>query len=197
MTSDEMTSLPSLIEYIKSDLFTLENISSKVILSTELKNANITTYDVVLDKGATVYKNPIKSLDILGTIDTYGTYTIINTRVINGIRYGKLEGKESGWIEVDPIKWYAVIDYLPLRFYKMLESYPGIYNIEAFDKKYRRNPKLCAYDKYGLTNMWRPLMILNRCPSILQFDFDYIRYYDITRFSEVLSVIISRVKANA
>lgn len=136
LTSDQKTLLPSLIEYVNSDLFTLDNISSSTTL-------------VVPDE--------------------------------NNIN-GSLE------------KWDVVIHYLPLKFYKLIESYPDIYTIEEFDKKYVRNPKMCAYDRYGSTNMWRPLMILNRCPSVTKFDFDFIRYYNITTFSNVLSVLISRVR---
>lgn len=136
LNSDQKTLLPSLIEYVNSDLFTLDNISSSTTL-------------VVPD-----------------------------------------ENNINGALE----KWDVVIHYLPLKFYKLIESYPDIYTIEEFDKKYIRNPKMCAYDRYGSTNMWRPLMILNRCPSITKFDFDFIRYYNITTFSNVLSVLISRVR---
>lgn len=138
MTSDEKTLNPSLIQYINSDLFTLDNISSSVTLT-----------------------------------------------IPNGISI-------DGSIE----KWETVVNYLPLEFYKLIESYPNMYSIEEFDKKYIRNPKLCAYERYGLTNMWRPLMILNRCPTINRFDFEFIRYYNITEFSNVLSVLISRAKNN-
>lgn len=138
MTSDEKTLNPSLIQYINSDLFTLDNISSSVTLT-----------------------------------------------IPNGVSI-------DGSIE----KWETVVNYLPLEFYKLIESYPNMYSIEEFDKKYIRNPKLCAYERYGLTNMWRPLMILNRCPTINRFDFEFIRYYNITEFSNVLSVLISRAKNN-
>lgn len=138
MTSDEKTLNPSLIQYINSDLFTLDNISSSVTLT-----------------------------------------------IPDGISI-------DGSIE----KWETVVNYLPLEFYKLIESYPNMYSIEEFDKKYIRNPKLCAYERYGLTNMWRPLMILNRCPTINRFDFEFIRYYNITEFSNVLSVLISRAKNN-
>ena len=91
--------------------------------------------------------------------------------------------------------WMSVISYLPLEFYRIIESYPNMITTEKFDKKYIRNPKKCAYDKYGSTNMWRPLMILNRCPNIASFDFDqFIRYYNITTFSNLLSVLISRAQ---
>ena len=138
MTSDEKTLNPSLIQYINSDLFTLDNISSSVTLT--------------IPDGVSI----------------------------------------DGSIE----KWETVVNYLPLEFYKLIESYPNMYSIEEFDKKYIRNPKLCAYERYGLTNMWRPLMILNRCPTINRFNFEFIRYYNITEFSNVLSVLISRVKNN-
>ncbi len=138
MTSDEKTLNPSLIQYINSDLFTLDNISSSVTLT--------------IPDGVSI----------------------------------------DGSIE----KWETVVNYLPLEFYKLIESYPNMYSIEEFDKKYIRNPKLCAYERYGLTNMWRPLMILNRCPTINRFDFEFIRYYNITEFSNVLSVLISRAKNN-
>ena len=134
INSDVKTLVPSLIEYINSDLFTLDNISSEVTLS-----------------------------HTSSTDDT----------------------NES---------WNVIIDYLPLQFYRLIESYSNMYTIEKFDKKYIHNPKMCAYDKYQSTNMWRPLMILNRCPSILKFDFEFIRYYNITTFSNVLSVLISRVQ---
>ena len=138
MTSDEKTLNPSLIQYINSDLFTLDNISSSVTLT-----------------------------------------------IPNGVSI-------DGSIE----KWETVVNYLPLEFYKLIESYPNMYSVEEFDKKYIRNPKLCAYERYGLTNMWRPLMILNRCPTINRFDFEFIRYYNITECSNVLSVLISRAKNN-
>lgn len=138
MTSDEKTLNPSLIQYINSDLFTLDNISSSVTLT--------------IPDGVSI----------------------------------------DGSIE----KWETVVNYLPLEFYKLIESYPNMYSIEEFDKKYIRNPKLCAYERYGLTNMWRPLMILNRCPTINRFNFEFIRYYNITEFSNVLSVLISRAKNN-
>ena len=91
-------------------------------------------------------------------------------------------------------KWDVIISYLPLKFYQIIDSIDGITTIEKFDKKYIRNPKMCAYERYETTNMWRPLMILNRCPSILDFDFDFIRYYDIEKFTNILSVLISRVQ---
>lgn len=143
MTSDVKTLVPSLIDYINSDLFTLENISSSVILQ--------------------------KQND---------------------------EDSNSQKDDVNASQWEAVINYLPLRFYQIIESYPNMYTIEEFDKKYLRNPKLCAYERYETTNMWRPLMILNRCPTISRFDFKFIRYYNIKTFSRVLSVLISRVQNN-
>lgn len=133
MTSDEKTLISSLINYTKSDLFTLDNISSNVDLTKQNSNGDIE-------------------------------------------------------------KWTSIITMLPLDFYRIIESYPNMYNIEKFDKKYIRNPKMYAYDKYGSTNMWRAIMILNRCPNINNFNFEFIRYYNITRFSEVLSVLISRMK---
>ena len=139
MDSEIKTITPSLINYINSDLFTLQNISSSVNLSTP---------------------------------------------------------SEIDEISNDVKKWEVVVDYLPLKFYRVIESYPDIYTLEKFDKKYIRNPKMCAYERYGITNMWRPLMILNRCPSITKFDFEYIRYFNISKFTSILSVLISRVKAD-
>lgn len=139
MDSEIKTITPSLINYINSDLFTLQNISSSVNLSTP---------------------------------------------------------SEIDEISNDVKKWEVVVDYLPLKFYRVIESYPDIYTLEKFDKKYIRNPKMCAYERYGITNMWRPLMILNRCPSIMKFDFEYIRYFNISKFTSILSVLISRVKAD-
>lgn len=55
---------------------------------------------------------------------------------------------------------------------------------------------MCAFEKYGTTNMWRPLMILNRCPTINRFDFEFIRYFDINVLTKVLSVLIARVQNN-
>ena len=136
MTSDEKTLIPSLINYINSDLFTLKNISNEVTLG--------------------VYHQPDGTLD----------------------------------------QWDTIISYLPLNFYRIIESFPDIYTYEEFDPKYKRNPKRCAYDKYGSTNMWRPLMILNRCPTINRFDFDFIPYYNINAFQSILSVLISRVRNN-
>lgn len=136
LTSEQKTIVPSLLEYINSDLFTLNNISSSTILT-----------------------------------------------IPDGVNIdGSLE------------QWEVVINYLPLKFYRIIESYPDIYTIEDFDKKYIRNPKMCAYERYGTTNMWRPLMILNRCPTINRFDFEFIKYFNIATFSNVLSVLISRVQ---
>lgn len=134
MTSDEKTIIPSLINYINSDLFTLGNISSSVKL----------------------------------TIPNYA--------------------------DNSSTSWESVVSYLPLKFYRLIESYQDIYSIEKFDKKYIRNPKMCAYERYGSTNMWRPLMILNRCPTINRFNFEFIRYYDITKFTSIVSVLMSRVQ---
>lgn len=93
----------------------------------------------------------------------------------------------------DSEPWYAVIQMLPLEFYRIIENYPNMYTTEKFDIKYIRNPKKCAYDRYGTTNMWRPLMILNRCPSINDFNFGYIRYFNIENFQKIISVLISRM----
>lgn len=134
MNSEIKTLLPSLINYINSDLFTLSSISSSITLSTQDESS---------------------------------------------------DEKHS---------WDAVVSYLPLKFYRIIESYPNMITYEAFNKKYARNPKMCAYERYNTTNMWRPLMILNRCPSITKFDFDFIRYYNPQLFSQVLSVLISRVQ---
>ena len=134
MTSDEKTIIPSLINYLNSDLFTLDNISSSVKL------------------------------------------TIPNDA------------------DNSSASWESVVSYLPLKFYRLIESYQDIYSIEKFDKKYIRNPKMCAYERYGSTNMWRPLMILNRCPTINRFNFEFIRYYDITKFTSIVSVLMSRVQ---
>ena len=137
MTTDEKTLVPSLIAYIRSDLFTLENISSSVTVSRE---------------------------------------TVEND-------------------EINAHTWDVVIKYLPLDFFRLIESYPDMVIVEEFDKKYIRNPKLCAYERYGLTNMWRPLMILNRCASIVDFDFPFIKYYNIERFTSLMSVLIARCQA--
>ena len=93
----------------------------------------------------------------------------------------------------DSEPWYAVIQMLPLEFYRIIENYPNMYTTEKFDIKYIRNPKKCAYDRYGTTNMWRPLMILNRRPSINDFNFEYIRYFNIENFQKIISVLISRM----
>lgn len=92
----------------------------------------------------------------------------------------------------DDESWEAVINMLPLEYYRIIESIPDMYTIEEFDKKYIRNPKLCAYERYGTTNMWRPLLILNRCPTISRFNFDYIRYFNIEKFTNVISLLMSR-----
>ena len=137
MTTDEKTLVPSLIAYIRSDLFTLENISTSVTVSRE---------------------------------------TVEND-------------------EINAHTWDVVIKYLPLDFFRLIESYPDMVIVEEFDKKYIRNPKLCAYERYGLTNMWRPLMILNRCASIVDFDFPFIKYYNVERFTSLMSVLIARCQA--
>ena len=86
MTSDEKTLIPSLIRYIRSDLFTIGNISTSVKLE----------------------------LDEQQRVDD-----VINSHV-----------------------WETVISYLPLEFYRLIESYPSMYAVEEFDLKYARNPKL-------------------------------------------------------
>lgn len=135
MNSDQKTTISSLIALNKSDLFTLRNISSSVVLSVD-DDENIMP------------------------------------------------------------KWETIINMLPLEFYRIIESYPGMIITEKFDHKYDCNPKLCAYEKYGMTNMWRPLMILNRCPTITRFSFAYIRYYNLEKLTEVLSVLMARVNNN-
>lgn len=134
MDSETKTLLPSLINYINSDLFTLSSISTSM-------------------------------------------------------EFNKPEDTDPTLVS----KWMAAISYLPLKFYQIIESYPDMIQWESFDKKYTRNPKLFAYEKYGTTNMGLPIMILNRCPSIIDFDFEFIRCYNIQAFSRVLSVLISRV----
>ena len=93
MNSDQKTLLPSLIDYINSDLFTLDNISTSVTLQVENTDSSLA-------------------------------------------------------------EWDAVISYLPLKFFQIIESYPGMYTTEVFDKKYK------------------------------------------CKFTEVLSVLISRVQSN-
>ena len=137
MTSEVKSLMPSLLSYIKSDLFTFDNISSNITLEISLP-------------------------DIL---------------------------------ENDVSKWNIVISYLPLEFFQIIESIPDMVTNEEFNsKKYLRNPKKCAYDRYGMTNMWRPLMILNKCPTIQDFNFKYIKYYNIEKFTNILSILISRIQ---
>ena len=101
---------------------------------------------------------------------------------------------------IPPHRWEAIISYLPLEFYRLIESYnlgvgKKMFYTEEFDyKNYKCNPKKYCYDKYGMTNMWRPIMILNRCPNITEFNFRFIRYYDIENFSKIMSVLISRMQ---
>jgi hypothetical protein len=135
MNSDQKTSISSLIALNASDLFTLKNISSSVVLSVDDED-NIMS------------------------------------------------------------RWETVISMLPLEFFRIIESYPNMITIEKFDRKYACNPKLCAYERYGMTNMWRPLMILNRCPSITRFSFSFIKYYNVDKLAEVLSVLMARVNNN-
>ena len=105
----------------------------------------------------------------------------------------KLNKSTADTDNADGEAWYAVIQLLPLSFYRIIESIPDMYTIEKFDYKYLRNPKRCAYDRYGTTNMWRPLMILNRCPKITSFEFEYIRYFNIEKFSSIMSTLMSRM----
>ena len=51
MTSDEKTLLPSLLNYINSDLFTFDNISSSVTLVRPIDSSNISLakWDVVIN----------------------------------------------------------------------------------------------------------------------------------------------------
>lgn len=132
MNSDQKTSISSLIALNASDLFTLKNISSSVVLSVDNEDNMMS-------------------------------------------------------------RWESIISMLPLEFFRIIESYPNMITIEKFDRKYARNPKLCAYERYGMTNMWRPLMILNRCPTITRFSFQFIKYYNIEKLAEVLSVLMARV----
>ena len=147
MTSDEMTSISSLLRYINSDLYTIGNISESV------------------------------------------TLTVPRTKEEQMVDY-----------YIQPNQWEAITKYLPLEFYEMLNSYNTngrLYRYEEFDHKYNYNPKRYAYDKYGLTNMWRPIMLLNKCPSILDFKFERIRYYDMTELTKIMSVLISRAQHSA
>lgn len=163
MTSEQMSVLPSLIDYINSDLFTLENISSNVKLS-KLKEGS----SIIVEETNTIW---------------------IQYQNESGVKqYRRASTSEA----LD--SWLAITQYLPLKFYRMIESYNEMYYTEKFDTKYICNPKLYAYEKYESTNMWRPIMILNRCPTITRFNFEWIRYYDINQFSNLLSVLISRVK---
>jgi hypothetical protein len=139
MNSDVKTLVPSLLEFINSDLFTLENLSTSVKLST------------------------------------------VNTDDARK----KCES------------WMTITEFLPLKFYALLETCPDMIVTEKFDKRFIRAPKAYAFEKYGLTNMWRPIMILNKCPDIKRFgvgNFEYIRCYNITAFSELMSVLIARVQ---
>ena len=135
MDSEQKTTISSLIALNNSDLFTLKNISSSVVLSVDDED-----------------------------------------NMMN--------------------RWEAIISMLPLEFFRIIESYPNMITIEKFDRKYACNPKLCAYERYGMTNMWRPLMILNRCPSITRFSFSFIKYYNVDKLAEVLSVLMARVNNN-
>lgn len=135
MDSDVKTLMPSLVNLIRSDLFTFKNITSSVIL----------------------------------------------------------EAPEEDILD-NPAKWGVVVSMLPLKFFDLITSVGDMVTIEKFDPKYIRNPKMCAYERYGTTNMWRPLMILNKCPCIQDFNFEYIRYFNIEKFSSLLSVLISRVQ---
>lgn len=152
MTSDEKTTVPSLLKYNSSDLFTIGNIAKSI------------TVDLRNDEVRMILRNS------------------------ENVPY------------VPPHRWEVVLNYLPLEFYRLIESYQlgnneRMYEIEDFDyKRYRCNPKKYAYDKYGITNMWRPIMILNRCANITDFNFKFIRYYNIQSFSKVMSVLISRVQ---
>lgn len=101
------------------------------------------------------------------------------------------EGKDVNINDYDS-KWDTVVSLLPLKFFDVINNIDGIYTIEKFDKKYIRNPKMCAYERYNSTNMWRPLMILNKCPRIMDFNFEWIKYYNIEKFTNILSVLISR-----
>ena len=106
-----------------------------------------------------------------------------------------LEADEPDILGNDISKWDVVVSQLPLKFFNIINDINGISTVEDFDPKYIRNPKKCAYERYGSTNMWRPLMILNRCPNIMNFNFKYIRYYNIEKFTNILSVLISRVQS--
>ncbi len=145
MTSDEKTSIPSLLSYINSDLYTIGNISESATLTVSQTEPMVNNYQ-------------------------------------------------------PPNKWEIITKYLPLDFYELLNSYNvggNLYRYEDFDAKYKYNPKLYSYDKYGITNMWRLIMILNKCPSILEFDFKRIRYYDMTTLSNIMSILISRAQHSA
>lgn len=152
MTSDEKTYLPSLLQLIKSDLFTFKNISSSITLEV-----------------------PDSGMDLIPSSDS---------------EYAKADVEK---FKEGTSKWEAVVKYLPLEFFDIINSIDGMVQVEKFDTKYIRNPKMCAYDKYGTTNMWRPIMILNRCPRIQDFSFNYIKYYNIEKFSNVISLLMTRV----
>ena len=125
----------------------------------------------------------------IGNISQSVTVNLQNDELLTLLRNG------TNAPYIPPFKWDVVLSYLPLEFYRLIESYQSdvnehMYDIEDFNPKYRCNPKLYAYDKYGMTNMWRPIMILNRCANITDFDFKFIRYYNIQSFSKVLSILL-------
>ena len=88
MNSEIKTLLPSLINYINSDLFTLSSISSSITLSTQESSSD------------------------------------------------------------DKHSWDAVVSYLPLKFYRIIESYPNMITYESFNKKRKKQIAFEEYDYY-------------------------------------------------
>ena len=169
MTTDQKTLVRELLSLERSDLFTFRNITKSV----KLINPNSKE---LVDSTSTESQN----------VESEKVVSVLPLRTV------KSTTVESEKIYKDR-EWYAVTEMLPLDFYRIIESIPNMYTVEKFDIKYIRNPKKCAYDRYGTTNMWRPLMILNRCPSINNFNFEYIRYFNIEKFSSVMSILMSRM----
>lgn len=129
MTSDVKTNLSSLINHQRSDMFSIDNISS------------------------------LKTVSIQGDSN---------------------------------IEFEVNMNLIPMEFYRLIESRPNMFTVEKFDKKFMYDPKGCAYARYGITNLWRPLLILNRCRSAMDFNLDRIRYFNIENLSDIMAILIGR-----
>lgn len=61
---------------------------------------------------------------------------------------------------------------------------------EEDKRKYHYRPKTVSLDKYGTTELWSDILILNDCFNISQFTPDVLKYYDPDEYKDYLNNIL-------